>query len=100
MANGLAKNVREESPGGISFDLTEQAKPYIIKESEYENTNLKDLTVLLGEVVNVEVTGLTKPADDITGQKVIYADYKAKFEPTPIGKIPFIFYDDGWRIEQ
>jgi len=89
----------------IFFNFTEKAKPYIIKEGDGTPDNQYTI-ILLGEVVNVEVSGITE------GEKQRIADFTAEYKTTPFGEIikkeesseevksqmPFILYDDGWRI--
>lgn len=96
-----------------SFDITSKANPYIVKEEKRQNWNKysKVITVLLAELDDVEVTGLTQPAEAF-GQKMIEAEYTAKYKQTPFGEVfitdrgklikkgraGFVLYDDGWRL--
>ena len=96
----------------ITFDFTEQANPYFVKQKNTSPED-KDILLLLGEVADVEVTGLTEPAMK-NGANTRTAAYIAKYKATPIGKIidekkatqeisamwQFTLYDDGWRIGQ
>ena len=95
----------------LTFDFTDKATPYFVKR-EGVSPDDKDVDVLLAELVSVEVTGLTEQAIN-NGVNTRIANYTAKYEPTPIGKIvdekkageevkwqmPFALYDDGWRIQ-
>ena len=92
----------------ISF--TEKAKPYL---KVMEVKGISGTYMILAEVVSVEVTGITDASQEngITGR---IADFTAKFKPTPIGvaidekkaaediksQMPFVLYDDGWRIQE
>ena len=100
-----------EDKKDLTFDFTDQAKPYFIKRENATPDN-KNVDVFLAKVVNVEVTGITESAVT-SGVNTRIANYTVKYEPTPIGKIidekqageevkgqmPFVLYDDGWRIE-
>lgn len=90
----------------FTFDFTDKATPYFLKR-EGAAPDDKNVEVILGELVSVEVTGITEPAQ---GQRL--ANYTARFKATPIGAIideksaaedvesfeQFMLYDDGWRI--
>lgn len=96
---------------GQQVSFTEKAKPYLRTADGKEGDEYAYM--LLAEVVGVEVTGITEPTQGIGGN-VRMANYTAKYEATPIGKIidekkaseeakgqmPFMLYDDGWRIVQ
>ena len=117
-AAGFTKIVGEKNfgsrfmpgPYNLYFDFTELAKPYFVKREDAASNN-KNFDILLAEVVNVEVTGLTEPAMK-NGASIRTANYVATYRATPIGKIideekatkeirstwQFTLYDDGWRI--
>lgn len=111
---GMVKIVEEKRTNWgtlyLSFDFTDQAKPYFFEQKDTP-PETKNITLLLGELVSVEVTGLTEPAVE-QGVNRRYANYTAKYKATPIGQIidekkaseevkdrmSFVLYDDGWRI--
>ena len=91
----------------IQFDFTDKAKPYEgkpISGSTYKS-------FVSAHVVSVEVTGITEPTQGPQGN-MRTANFTAVYEQTPIGKViepdwkgqevkyqlPFVLYDDGWRI--
>lgn len=94
----------------FTFDFTDQADPYLVKQGEVSPDN-KNVDVLLAELVSVEVTGLTEQAVN-NGVNTRIANFTATYKATPIGAIidektagaefkslmPFTLYDDGWRI--
>lgn len=97
-----------------TFDLTEKATPYILKQERGV------VTLQAVESVDVSVTGFTKPAD-LMGQTVSEVEYTYEFELNPLGealatpvrslsaqpeeeRTPqrrsayFRLFDDGWRL--
>jgi len=114
---GFITNVeRQKSRWGnnielITFDFTEKAKPYFVKREDVAADD-KTIEVLSAELISVEVTGLTESAVSADGVNKRIADFIATYKATPIGKIideetanaefkwkmPFVLYDDGWRM--
>lgn len=106
---GYVKIASEKSSYGtldIAFDFTDQAKSYVKRQSYGTYDSLITATV-----VSVEVTGITEPTQGPGGNSKV-ANATATYEQNAIGKIvfpdwkaepvksqiPFVLYDDGWRI--
>lgn len=104
-------------PARFYFDafrvaLTSKAKSYVIKEDIQQSFGRKKkiVTLLLSEVDKIDVSGVSKPSD-MFGHRMCTVDYTIHYKPTPFGEIflekdrmihkgqmPFVLYDDGWRI--
>jgi len=118
-AAGLIKIINKENSYGtetITYEFTDKAKPFL-------NTIDPDRpTIILAQMDKVEVTGLTAP-NTALGVQMMGADYTIKYRLTPFGEIyektksdwkanetkpstdysadlPFVLYDDGWRVKQ
>ncbi len=116
---GLIKIINKENLYGaetITYEFTDKAKPWL-------NTDDPDRPeVIFAQMNKVEVTGLTAP-NTAVGVQIMGADYTIKYILTPFGEIyektksdwksnetkpstdysgnlPFVLYDDGWRIKQ
>lgn len=75
-----------------------------------DRSNKTILIIKLADLELITVTGLTEPSDAM-GEKVVQAEYVAKYAPTPVSglflgstdlaesrRAVFVKFDDGWRL--
>lgn len=107
----LAKGYLKQGANIISafvlegYQITDKAKPFL-----YGNND--SMGLLLANVANIKVTGISKPGVDMNGSNVTIVQFEVTYELTSLGKAlsappelvrkgeaGFVKFDDGWRLD-
>lgn len=107
----IGKVIDSHNDPSIEIKFTEKAKPYIVSTSKRFWKSTDHVDISLAEIDTVKVTGITH--SEGLEKKMCKVKFKAYYKPTPFGELflepkhltregvmPFILYDDGWRVER